>query len=132
MKYILPILSFTVFVAVAHSAYASGSIGWEDVKKLVNKSDVEIIKIIEKNFIVDAVGSGVRLGNRFGDRVGERISPYRFEATQRNTADRYFLEIAESSDFEFSGRYQFSLRIIKEKQNEQSTPTNGSGGSSTQ
>jgi hypothetical protein len=101
------ILSTLLFVQVAH---AGGSISWEDVKPRIAKSDPELVKIIERSFIVNKVGGGVRLGPQFGERQGERIAPYEFGAENRKTKAKCVLVIEESEDYEFTGRFKFTQK----------------------
>lgn len=105
------ILLFIVGICLCPIAHAGGSIGWDEVKSRLVKSDPELVKCIEINFTVNRVGGGVRLGNQFGERVGERIPPYDFDAIRKSTGEKYHLEILESDDFEFTGRYKFIWQI---------------------
>ena len=91
-------------------AFAGGSISWEDVKIRIAKSDPELVKIIERSFVVNRVGGGVRLGPHFGERQGERIAPYEFGAENRKTKEKCVLVIEESDDFEFTGRFKFTQK----------------------
>lgn len=95
-------------ITLVQVALAGGSIAWEDVRAKIEKTDPELIKIIERTFIVSRVGGGVRLGPHFGDRQGERIAPFRFEVVNRKTKEKCVLVIEESDDFEFTGRFKFT------------------------
>ena len=102
-------------ICLSPMARAGGSIGWDDVRARIVKTDPDLIKIIDTTFDVNKSGGGVRLGNQFGDRVGERIPPYDFDAVRKSTGEKYHLEILESDDFEFTGRYKFIWQIIPGK-----------------
>lgn len=101
------ILSTLLFVQVA---LAGGSISWEDVKPRLAKRDPELVRIIERSFVVNKVGVGVRLGPQFGARQGERIAPYEFGAENRKTKAKCVLVIEESEDYEFTGRFKFTQK----------------------
>lgn len=94
-------------VGCAGITLAGGSIGWVDVKAKIERTDPELVKIIERDFNVDSSGGGVRLGPQFGDRQGERIPPFRFGAMNRKSKERCVLVIEESDDYEFTGRFKF-------------------------
>jgi len=96
-------------------ARAGGSIGWDDVRARIAKTDPALIKIIDTTFDVNRSGGGVRLGSQFGERVGARIPPYDFDAVRKATGEKYHLKIMESDDFEFTGRYGFVWQIISGK-----------------
>lgn len=97
----------------ASALHAGGSIGWDEVRHQIAKTDPQLVAAIEKNFVVSETGGGVRLGKAFGDRAGERIPPYDFAAVRKGTREHYQLRIEESADFEFTGRYQFTWQIVK-------------------
>jgi hypothetical protein len=112
--------SISIFLAsiiICSIAYAGGSIGWDDVKTRISKSDSEIIKIIETNFTVNKGGGALRLGHQFGDRVGERIPPYDFDAIRKATGEKYLLVIDQSDDYAFTGRYKFTCQTNKQIKN---------------
>ena len=119
MKLIFLFLASVGFCSIAH---AGGSIGWDDVKARISKSDSEIIKVIETNFTVNKSGGALRLGHQFGERVGERIPPYDFDTICKATGEKYRLVIDQSDDFEFTGRYKFTWKITK-KFNQTVEPT---------
>ena len=96
-------------------ALAGGSISWDDVKSRISKSDPELAMVIEKSFIVAGSGSAVRLGRQFGERQGERIAPYEFGAENRKTKEKCVLVIEESEDYEFTGRFRFTMKRQKAK-----------------
>jgi hypothetical protein len=102
-------------ICLSPMARAGGSIGWDDVRVRISKTDPELIKIIDTTFDVNKSGGGVRLGNQFGKRVGERIPPYDFDAIRKSTGERYHLKINQSDDYDFTGRYQFTWQIITKK-----------------
>jgi len=102
-------------ICLSPMAQAGGSIGWDDVRGRIAKTDPDLIKIIDAAFDVNKSGGGVRLGHQFGDRVGERIPPYDFDAVRKTTGEKYNLIIDQSDDFEFTGRYKFTWRISEEK-----------------
>jgi len=104
---VILILSTLLFIQIT---LAGGSISWEDVKPQIAKSDPELVKIIERSFVVNRVGGGVRLGPQFGERQGERIAPYEFGAENRKTKERCVLVIEESEDFEFTKRFKFTQK----------------------
>lgn len=89
-------------------ALGGGSIGWDSVKAKLEKTDPDLIKIIEATFIVSPSGGGVRLGPNWGERHGDRIAPFRFEVVNRKTQKQCVLVIEESDDFEFTGRFKFT------------------------
>lgn len=89
-------------------AFAGGSIGWDDVKARISKSDPELVKRIEQFFEVNESGGAVRLGPHFGERAGERIAPYQFGAEDKKTHQRCVLVIQESDDFDYTGRFKFT------------------------
>lgn len=97
----------------ATALQAGGSIGWDEVRLRIAKTDPQLVASIEKNFVVSETGGGVRLGKAFGERAGERIPPYDFDAIRKGTHDHYHLQIEESADFEFTGRYQFTWQVLK-------------------
>jgi hypothetical protein len=103
---------------------AGGSIGWDDVKSRISKSDPELVKVIEKAFTVARIGVGVRLGVQFGERQGERIAPYEFEVENKKTKDKCLLVIEESEDNEFTGRFKFTMK----PQDVKSQAEHGGGG----
>ncbi|MCX6874805.1 MAG: hypothetical protein NTW21_13505 [Verrucomicrobia bacterium] len=105
--YLTLVLATLFFVQVA---FAGGSISWDDVKPRLAKSDPELVKIIERSFVVNKVGGGVRLGPQFGERQGERIAPYEFGAAHRKTKAKCVLVIEESEDHEFTGRFKFTQK----------------------
>jgi hypothetical protein len=88
--------------------FAWGSIDWVEVKSRVVKTDPKLVEIIDRSFIVNPGGSGVRLGPHFGERQGERIAPYTFYAENRKTKEEVVLVIEESDDFEYTGRFKFT------------------------
>ena len=92
------------------SAFAGGSISWEDVKARISKTDPELVTVIEKTFIVERSGGAVRLGPQFGEQHGERIAPYEFRAKNKITKEKHVLVIQESTDHEFTGRFTFEIR----------------------
>ena len=91
-------------------ALAGGSIGWDEVKSRISKSDPELVKVIETAFVVEKSGGAVRLGPQFGERQGERIAPYEFGAEERKTKAKRVLVIEESEDYEFTGRFKFTVK----------------------
>ena len=93
-------------------ALAGGSISWDEVKLRIAKSDPELVKMIERSFIVNRTGGGVRLGPFFGERQGERIAPYQFEAEDIKTKVKCILVIEESEDYEFTGRFRFLKKPV--------------------
>ncbi len=105
-------------VASCGIASAGGSIAWSDAKTKIAKTDTELVKILERDFDVDASGGGVRLGPRFEDRQGERISPFSFGAMNRKTKERCDLVIEESDDFGSTGRFKF---VVEHKDNSNQT-----------
>ena len=90
-------------------ALGGGSLPWDAVKTQIVKTDPELIKIIEAMFIVRPRGGGVRMGPQFGDRHGDIIAPFRFEGVNRKTKEKVVLVIEESEDFQFTGRFKFTL-----------------------
>lgn len=114
-KKMKPLLLLLVCACVCPFAHAGGSIAWDEVRVRISKSDSEIVKFIENNFEVNRVGGGTRLGHQFGERVGERIPPYDFDAVRKSTGEKYHLQISESEDFEFTGRYKFIWQKLSEK-----------------
>jgi hypothetical protein len=96
-------------------ALAGGSIGWEEVKSKISKSDPELVKVIEKAFVVEKSGGAVRLGPQFGERQGERIAPYEFGAVEIKTKTKRVLVIEESEDYEFTGRFKFTMKSPEDK-----------------
>lgn len=99
----------------ASALQAGGSIGWNEVRLRIAKTDPQLIAAIENNFVVSESGGGVRLGKAFGDRAGERIQPYDFDVIRKGTHDHYHLQIEESADFGFTGRYQFTWQLLKDE-----------------
>lgn len=114
-KFILGVMLF------AQAAFAGGSIGWEEVKTRIAKSDPELVKVIERSFAVNPIGGAARLGPSFGERQGERIAPYQFSAVNRKTQAKCNLVIEESEDYEFTGRFKFSANI-EDKDKPDATP----------
>lgn len=108
------IITLTIAAALwVQCALAGGSISWEDVKLRISKSDPDLVKLIEKSFILERGGSAVRLGPHFGERQGERIAPYEFEAEDKKNKIKCVLLIEESEDYEFTGRFKFTRRLAK-------------------
>jgi len=96
--------------------FAGGSIAWEDVSARISKTDPEIITIISKNFAPDRVGGAVRIGYSVDpEHAGERLPPYDFNVTRKSDLKRYTLQITESSDFQYSGRYVFTVTETTDK-----------------
>lgn len=94
----LTLIIFLVTLSLIESASAWGSVGWDEVKAEISKTDPKIVRVIEGNFIVKRIGVGVRLGPQFGERQGERIAPYEFAAVERKTGRKMYLRIVESED----------------------------------
>lgn len=94
-------------------AFAGGSNSWEDVKARIAKSDPELVKAIERSFIVNRSGGGVRLGSQFGERQGGRIASYEFGAEDRKTKAKCILVIEESDDYEYTGRFKFVKKAVE-------------------
>ncbi len=113
MRAFLLLLLF--YICACSLAHAGGSISWDEVRNRICKSDTELVKCIEAHFKVNRVGGGMRLGHQFGDQVGTRIPPYDFDAILISTGDKYHLEISESDDFEFTGRYKFVWQVLSQK-----------------
>jgi hypothetical protein len=116
MKNIIKLIILTTLCV--QSAIAGGSIGWEDVKTRIAKSDPELVKVIENTFTVNRSGGGVRLGPHFGERQGERISPYEFGAVEIKTKEQCVVVIEESEDYEFTGRFKFVKKSDETKDQE--------------
>jgi hypothetical protein len=104
----------TLFAVWLVSAHGEGYIGWDDVRARIAKSDRQLLRVIEKNFIVDAGGSATRLGNDFGEHVGQRVPPYHFDAVRKSNGDHYHLRIDESDDYQFTGRFRFVWQLREE------------------
>jgi len=110
----LYIIALLMMMPVVGSA--GGSIAWDDVSARISKTDPEIITTISKYFTPDRVGGAVRIGYRVDpDHAGERIPPYDFIATRKSDLKRYTLQITESSDFQYSGRYVFTATETTDK-----------------
>ena len=108
-------LVFALTILFVQSALAGGSISWEEVKSRISKTDPELVKMIEKSFAVSPGGGALRLGPHFGDRQGERIAPYEFGADNRKTGEACRLVIEESDDFQFTGRFKFTVNLEQEE-----------------
>ena len=90
-------------------SFAEGSITWDEVSTRIRKTDPDIVKCICDHFIPDRVGWAARIGVRVDpERAGERIPPYDFEALRKTDSKRCRLQIVESGDFSFTGRYVFT------------------------
>jgi hypothetical protein len=107
-------LIFTAIWLTAPVAHGEGTVAWDHVKAEIGKTDPALIEMIEKNFVIDSAGWGVRFGSHgvHPELAGIRTAPYYFEATHRATQERYGLRFAESEDFQFTGRYTFTWRVL--------------------
>jgi len=91
-------------------SFAGGSISWDEVASRISKTDPVIVACIREHFVADRVGGAVRIGFRVDpEHAGERIPPYDFGATRKSDSMRCRLQIRESEDFEFTGRYVFTV-----------------------
>jgi hypothetical protein len=119
---LMKFVSVLILTAFLSSAFGGGSISWSEVVERINRSDPKLIEIIQKNFSVERVGDAVRVGYRVDpEHAGDRIPPYSFMAIQKDGGRKVVLEINQSPDFEFTGRYFLVCTPIKAEQS--ATPT---------
>ena len=104
------------FAALLGAAHGMGTIAWGDIRARIARSDPELLRLIEKNFTVDPMGVALKLGPAFGKSAGQSVPPYDFDAVRKSTGDRYNLQIQESDDYEFTGRFRFTWRVLTKKE----------------
>ncbi len=103
-----------ILLIAGQSAWAGGSISWEDVQGRLAKDAPGLLRVIEEAFEVNRVGGALRLGPRSVDvmegpaDVGQRVPPYTFYCKVKGHAGDYdlVLEIGEQG----GGGWQFAVR----------------------
>jgi len=79
----LPLLASLAFLLGSPSAMAGGSLGVEDLDRVLD-SNPELKRLLHESIELGPVGDGLRLGRHFGENlVGRRIGPYEFPARYR-------------------------------------------------
>jgi len=99
-------LSFTAALFLPLSAFAGGSISWEDAAKYIAQDgDPSLVKSVTQKYTIEPVGTGIRMGAHNGPDGGKVIPPFEFEAKEKSNSKSYLLEIKPSDDFETTKRY---------------------------
>jgi hypothetical protein len=95
----VPLLTIVVTaLLLARGVFAGGSVGWEDVRGVIDREDPTLCAWVERTFEVRESGGGMRVGRQAdgrptveGAEVGERMPPYEFPAKPKGSAGDYTL-----------------------------------------
>lgn len=95
---------------------ANGSVSREDIEPVL-KSNPALEKALTGAFVLDEVGSGVRLGRMVGNLGGARTGPYEFGATVLNGGGKVSVTLHTAVRFiDASGKTVFLENIKPESQ----------------